>query len=162
MANKIPDIPLPGGAFNLMWGNGNLRLVFPTQARAIAHHEELRRALEEQGKLKAFRRDPWDLELSTGETIQYAFTRKLSPVKSDMFDGRDPVKRQPVKQHPSVEALLKFFEYSHLPAHLALISKPFCVLARSMADNENLQGPELTVALRKLLESKDCAVRAAL
>ena len=62
--------------------------------------------------------------------------------------------------HPNTEALLKFFAYEHLPQHLQLISKPFGELAKEMA--ETLDGPELTAGLRKLLEAKDCMVRAAL
>lgn len=61
--------------------------------------------------------------------------------------------------HPNTVALLKFFSYEHLPEHLAEISKPFCVLAETIA--HQVDGPELTVCLRKLLEAKDCAVRAA-
>jgi len=64
--------------------------------------------------------------------------------------------------HPAAQNLLRFFEYEHLPAHLQQVSKPFCDLAHELADNVNINGPELTVALRKLLESKDCAVRARL
>lgn len=62
--------------------------------------------------------------------------------------------------HPNTEALLKFFAYEHLPAHLQAISKPFGELAQNMA--QSLDGPELTAGLRKLLEAKDCMVRAAL
>jgi hypothetical protein len=59
------------------------------------------------------------------------------------------------------ERMLKWFEYAHLPEKLQAISKPFGDLARSMC--ETIQpGPERTVALRKLLEGKDAAVRAAL
>lgn len=58
------------------------------------------------------------------------------------------------------EALLKFFAYEHLPPHLQEISKPLCDTARAMA--EKLDGPEATAGLRKLLEAKDCFVRAAL
>lgn len=61
--------------------------------------------------------------------------------------------------HPSIEQILVHFTHDHLPAELASVSRPFCVLARSLAGA--LEGPELTVALRKLLESKDAAVRAA-
>jgi hypothetical protein len=64
------------------------------------------------------------------------------------------------KAHPSAVALLRFFEYDHLPPHLQKISQPFHELAHSLIGG--LEGPELTVALRKLLEAKDCAVRAAL
>jgi hypothetical protein len=59
------------------------------------------------------------------------------------------------------ERMLKWFEYSHLPEKLQAISKPFGDLAKSLC--ETIQpGPERTVALRKLLEGKDAAVRAAL
>ena len=64
--------------------------------------------------------------------------------------------------HPSVSALLRFFKYEHLPGPLQAISRPFCELAQSLAENQGLAGAELTVALRKLLEAKDAAVRAAL
>jgi hypothetical protein len=62
--------------------------------------------------------------------------------------------------HPATEALLKFFTYEHLPEKRQFVSEPFARLAHSVA--ENLDGPEATVCLRKLLEAKDCAVRAAL
>lgn len=62
--------------------------------------------------------------------------------------------------HPSTEAILKFFECDHLPERLRLIAQPFKKLANEMA--EELEGPELTAGLRKLLEAKDCMVRAAL
>lgn len=56
--------------------------------------------------------------------------------------------------------IMKFFEYKHLPARLQAASAPFFGLAMhllsSLPDNE-----ERSVALRKLLESKDAAVRAA-
>lgn len=57
--------------------------------------------------------------------------------------------------------LLQFFEYAHLPERLQSVSKPFGELAKQV--NETLpDNPEKTVALRKLLEAKDCAVRALL
>lgn len=62
--------------------------------------------------------------------------------------------------HPSTEAILKFFEYEHLPEKLQKISEPFHRMAYLCA--ADLKGPELTAGLRKLLEAKDCMVRAAL
>ena len=59
------------------------------------------------------------------------------------------------------EALLQFFAYEHLPEHLQEHSKPFRVLAKLLCDTLP-RNPERTVALRKLLEAKDCAVRARL
>lgn len=56
--------------------------------------------------------------------------------------------------------IMQFFTYSHLPEPLAKVSAPFCELAQKLWDT--LPGnPEREVALRKLLESKDAAVRAA-
>ena len=60
-----------------------------------------------------------------------------------------------------VNNLLRYFEFAHLPEHLQEISKPFNALAHIL--EEMLPGgPEKTVAFRKLLEAKDCAVRSAL
>lgn len=64
-------------------------------------------------------------------------------------------------RHPAVTELLRFFQYEHLPEHLKSVSRPFALLAHQLVD-ELPSNAELTVALRKLLESKDCAVRAAL
>jgi hypothetical protein len=57
--------------------------------------------------------------------------------------------------------ILKFFHYRHLPAPLAAVSKPFCDLAFWLAINVP-DSAERQMALRKLLEAKDCAVRAIL
>jgi len=58
--------------------------------------------------------------------------------------------------------LMQFFEYSHLPEHLQTVSKPFGDLATQIETTLPSNNPEKTVALRKLLEAKDCAVRAVL
>jgi hypothetical protein len=59
----------------------------------------------------------------------------------------------------SEDRMLKWFEYEHLPEHLQEVSQPFGLLARQLCHSLE-PGPERTVALRKLLESKDAAVRA--
>ena len=59
----------------------------------------------------------------------------------------------------SEDRMLKWFEYEHLPTVLQDVSKPFGTLARTLCDDIE-PGPERTVALRKLLEAKDAAVRA--
>lgn len=59
------------------------------------------------------------------------------------------------------EPLGQFFAYAHLPPHLAEVSRPFYLLASRIVDTLP-RNPERTVALRKLLEAKDCAVRAKL
>ena len=59
------------------------------------------------------------------------------------------------------ERMLKWFEYIHLPMELQIVSRGFSVLANSICADLDA-GPERTVALRKLLEAKDAAVRAKL
>lgn len=58
-------------------------------------------------------------------------------------------------------SIMKFFEYSHLPEHLQSVSKPIGELAQKM-DSELPEGSEKEMGLRKLLEAKDCLVRAKL
>ncbi len=57
--------------------------------------------------------------------------------------------------------LLQFFAYEHLPEHLQAVSKPFGELAKQLEDILP-SNPEKTTAFRRLLEAKDCAVRANL
>lgn len=59
------------------------------------------------------------------------------------------------------DPMLQFFAYEHLPKHLQDVSKPFGDLAQHIVDTLP-RNPERTVGLRKLLEAKDCAVRALL
>jgi len=58
-----------------------------------------------------------------------------------------------------MEHIIQFFAYAHLPPHLQTVSKPFGDLAQQIVDTIS-RNPERTVALRKLLEAKDAAVRA--
>ena len=57
--------------------------------------------------------------------------------------------------------MLKYFNYKHLPEHLQEVSKPFHDLAHQLVSTKGNK-VELEHALRKLLESKDCAVRSML
>jgi hypothetical protein len=57
--------------------------------------------------------------------------------------------------------IMKYFAYEHLPPQLQAISKPIGELARQM-EADLPDGPEKSAGLRKLLEAKDCLVRAAL
>jgi len=61
----------------------------------------------------------------------------------------------------AADPILRFFHYAHLPQVLQARSKPFCQLVRTILDTTP-RNAERTVALRKLLEAKDAAVRAAL
>lgn len=64
-------------------------------------------------------------------------------------------------RHPGTAHLARFFEFEHLPTQLQTVSRPCHDLAQDMLDALP-DGPELTAGLRKLLEAKDCFVRAAL
>lgn len=57
--------------------------------------------------------------------------------------------------------IMKYFDYDRLPKNLQQVSQNFCQLAVYI-DNNLPDGPEKSVCLRKLLESKDAGVRAAL
>lgn len=56
------------------------------------------------------------------------------------------------------DPIYQFFAFAHLPAHLQEVSRPFAELATFIVSLP--RNAERTVALRKLLESKDAAVRA--
>lgn len=62
---------------------------------------------------------------------------------------------------PEHEPMLRYFKFDHLPPHLRPASAPWwdlaCIIVATVPRNA-----ERTVALRKLLEGKDCAVRAML
>ena len=64
-------------------------------------------------------------------------------------------------RHPGTVQIMRYFAWSHLPERLQVISAPAGNLAVEMVERLP-DGPELTAGLRKLLEAKDCFVRAAL
>lgn len=57
--------------------------------------------------------------------------------------------------------LRQFFEYKHLPEKMQTVSKNFGELAATL-DFLLPDNPEKSAAMRKLLEAKDCAVRATI
>lgn len=71
-----------------------------------------------------------------------------------------PVYERPTPAMPT-EPMLQFFSTAHLREDLRPVSQAFADLAHEIAATLP-RNPERTVALRKLLEAKDCAVRAAL
>jgi hypothetical protein len=66
-----------------------------------------------------------------------------------------------IGRHPGTQQLVRYFAWAHLPEALQAVSAPFGLLALQLLDVLP-DNAELTTALRKLLEAKDCAVRAAL
>jgi hypothetical protein len=64
--------------------------------------------------------------------------------------------------HHSIDEIMQWFEARQLPEHLRVVSEKVGTLAHEMATELGGAGPEVTAGLRKLLEAKDCFVRAAI
>jgi hypothetical protein len=65
-------------------------------------------------------------------------------------------------RHPATQHIVRFFHYEHVvPDDMRAVSKMFHDLAERIVESVP-DGPELTTCLRKLLEAKDCGVRALL
>jgi hypothetical protein len=60
-----------------------------------------------------------------------------------------------------LDPICQFFAYQHLPHHLQEVSKDFAALAERIVAVLP-RNSERAVALRKLLEAKDAAVRSKL
>lgn len=63
-------------------------------------------------------------------------------------------------RHPATLNAMRWFKFDHLPEDLKPISRAACDYALEMMAALP-DGPELSAGLRKLLEAKDCFVRAA-
>ena len=73
-----------------------------------------------------------------------------------------PTAAKPERSLPQpIGHVMQFFKFEHLPAHLREVSQPFGELAAWLVLHCP-HNPELTVALRKLLEGRDAAVRAVI
>ena len=72
-----------------------------------------------------------------------------------------PEHRHLLPLHPSVRGILRWFDHTHLPGDLQAVARPIGDLAWEFAETLPAD-PELTTGLRKLLEAKDCLVRAAI
>lgn len=128
-------------------------------ARAL--HDTYERLAPEHGyETREASAKPWDdvpadnkaLMVATVETLLNTGVIIAPPPELDaLLRGR----------HTSTVAIARYFAYGHLPEHLQAVSKPFCNLAARMLLLLD-DGPELTAGLRKILEGKDCCVRAAL
>lgn len=84
-------------------------------------------------------------------------TEGIDETRADKGDFFDHVS----VSHPFASKVFRYFKWSHLPPHLQDTSVACYNLAASMIE-ELPDSPELTAGLRKLLEAKDCFVRAAL
>lgn len=81
--------------------------------------------------------------------------------KTDTATAIHPAPREFSDEQIAKRPILRFFHYRHLPPVLAARSKPFCNMALFIIQTTPYN-TECNVALRKLLEAKDAAVRAAL
>ena len=89
-------------------------------------------------------------------------TRWTETMKETGVDKAADARREMNSPHSGTKhRMLKYFRWEHLPEQLQNISRPFGELAVQMLQ-ETPAGPEQTAGLRKLLEAKDCIVRAAL
>jgi hypothetical protein len=95
-------------------------------------------------------------QTSRGFVVQFGNERCVIP------HGVTATAKQNLKQMdllPTIDRMLLWFAFDHLPDHLKVVSQPFFVVAHRLCELCD-PGPERTVALRKLLEAKDAAVRA--
>jgi len=91
---------------------------------------------------------------------EYILQKLNAQAKAQGLAG-DSTTYKTAAQSPGAAKLLEFFKYDHLPPHLQEISRVICEAAFELADTMP-SNAEATVVLRKLLEAKDCAVRAVL
>lgn len=65
----------------------------------------------------------------------------------------------PLQSTQPSERMMQFFECANMPLDEQVIAAPIMVVAEVVVISINA-GPERTVALRKLLEARDAAIRA--
>ncbi len=74
----------------------------------------------------------------------------MSTIEKTLYSSEEPI-----------QAIMECFAFKHLPENLQKICLPFYNIAHTL--NKKLpDGPEKSAGLRKLLEAKDCMVRAVL
>lgn len=65
-------------------------------------------------------------------------------------------------RHPDTQDALQWLTFAHLPESLRPYSRPFYEAALALIAAVTTDSPELTIALRRLIEAKDSAVRAGI
>lgn len=93
---------------------------------------------------------------NAGWDYAYSSTTVIPPKRTPA-----PAPMEFTDEEVAADPILRFFAYEHLPESLRFRSQPFCNLARILVVHTP-RNAERSVALRKLLEAKDAAVRAAL
>lgn len=110
---------------------------------------------------QAFDRDGNVLGEAFGETKRDVLEKLERAHGADAAEIRIQTLTDKIKSGDVVEPLERFFAFAHLPEHLRAVSQPFGELAAHIVKTLP-RNAERTVALRKLLEAKDCAVRSLL
>lgn len=111
----------------------------------------------------------WKLVVFTddaSEAKEYNWTSVIPVMATLRKLGLDP-KTMPVGEldlEPEEEEPdhLRYFAYDHLPERVQAIPKQFFILADVMDDYVGFDHPQAQAGLQKLLEAKDCFVRAGL
>lgn len=107
---------------------------------------------------KGFSMSPDDRKLSKDITAIQAEKKLKESFERKVQDLQQKIEEVAEKSLPPI---MRFFEYDHLPPHLAEVSAPIGAVAKMMC--QNLPScAETSAGLRKLLEAKDCFVRARL
>lgn len=100
------------------------------------------------------------MSVFTEKDFEMPFNGLLAPITAAEKANRILKRRERKMSEQNKQYLLQFFTYAHLPPHLQEVSKWFAEAAERVSALP--ANPEQTTALRKLLEAKDCAVRALL
>lgn len=98
-----------------------------------------------------------EIQAIAGSALTQVRDREETPLPH----GIHPAPAEFTPEQIAADNLLHFFHYAHLPEKLQATSKAFFLLAHHVVVTVP-RTPERTVALRKLLEAKDAAVRANL
>lgn len=103
------------------------------------------------------------IDLDGLRQMQHAISLELAAVGGSASAEIHPAPVEFTEAELQQNPILRYFHYSHLPPHLQERSRPFAQLARAALSNSTgKDNAELAEGLRKLLEAKDCIVRAAL
>lgn len=89
------------------------------------------------------------------DEVQRLVDGKEQTMPDDIYPAPTQFRLEQIDTDP----ILRFFHFSHLPEKLQQVSAPFCLLAEQIVCTLP-RNAERSVALRKLLEAKDAAVRA--
>lgn len=80
----------------------------------------------------------------------------------DSFELKERLAELEQRKNPAPVSMLRYFEYDHLPENLQGVSKEFRRMAKFILTLPATDERERQVALRKLLEAKDAAVRSVI